>query len=195
MNKPEFLENLKQKLKALPKENTDERLNFYSEMIDDLTEEGMSEEEAVKKMGDTDKIAAHIIADWQTASAKSKKKSSAGKIAFIALSSPIWLVLLISAALVVLSLYISLWAILISLWAVFGSLAASAVAFLLGGIYFICTGFTLSGLALAGAALVCAGLSVLLFFGCKAATQGTVFHTKKIALKIKCKLTKKEAVI
>lgn len=47
MNKQEFLVKLRKGLSGLPKEDIEERLTFYSEMIDDRMEEGLSEEEAV----------------------------------------------------------------------------------------------------------------------------------------------------
>ena len=42
MTKNEFLEQLRRGLSGLPMEDIDERLNFYSEMIDDRIEEGLS---------------------------------------------------------------------------------------------------------------------------------------------------------
>ena len=40
MNKTEFLNELEARLKGLPKEDVEERLEFYSEAIDDRVEEG-----------------------------------------------------------------------------------------------------------------------------------------------------------
>ena len=57
MNKQEFLSLLKQKLSKLPKQEIKERITFYSEMIDDRVEEGLSEEEAVLEIGNIDEIA------------------------------------------------------------------------------------------------------------------------------------------
>ena len=47
MGKQEFLAQLRKGLQGLPQEDIEERLTFYSEMIDDRMEEGLSEEEAV----------------------------------------------------------------------------------------------------------------------------------------------------
>ena len=47
MNKQSFLDALKEKLYGLPWQELKERLDFYSEMIDDRMEEGITEEEAV----------------------------------------------------------------------------------------------------------------------------------------------------
>ena len=45
MNKKEFLSSLNKKLSKFSKQEVKERLVFYSEMIDDRVEEGLSEEE------------------------------------------------------------------------------------------------------------------------------------------------------
>ena len=47
MNKQEFLDELRKGLCGLPSEDIEERINFYSEMIDDRMEEGLTEEESV----------------------------------------------------------------------------------------------------------------------------------------------------
>ena len=60
MDKQEFLLRLRKELSGLPREDLEERLTFYSEMIDDRMEEGVSEEEAVAAAGSVDEIL------WQT---------------------------------------------------------------------------------------------------------------------------------
>ena len=54
MNKQEFVERLRKGLSGLPQDDIEERLTFYSEMIDDRMEEGLSEEEAVGEIGSVD---------------------------------------------------------------------------------------------------------------------------------------------
>ena len=61
MTKKDFLELLRVKLKNLPKDDIEERVNFYSEMIDDRIEDGYSEEDAVKEIGNVDEISREII--------------------------------------------------------------------------------------------------------------------------------------
>jgi len=50
----------------------------------------------------------------------------------------------------------------------------------------------LAGIALIGASIVCAGLSIFIFYGCKAATSGTLTLTKKAVLGVKKRLAGKE---
>ena len=60
MNKHDFIAKLRAKLSGLPDSDVRERLGFYSEMIDDRIEEGLSEEAAVSEIGSVDDIAARL---------------------------------------------------------------------------------------------------------------------------------------
>ena len=199
MNKQEFLEKLRKRLSGLPQEDINERLTFYSEMIDDRIEDGLSETEAVEQIGSIDDIAEQVIADTPvTKIAKEKIKTarrlSAGEIVLLVLGSPIWLSLGIALFAVIFSLYISLWAVIISLWAVFVSFAACFIGGIFACVIFIASSNTVSGIAMLGAGLVCAGLSVFMFYGCKAITKGTLILTKKTAIWIKnCFIGKENA--
>ena len=118
-----------------------------------------------------------------------KRRLGVWEIVLLALGSPIWLSLLIAAFAVILSLYISLWALIISFWAVFASFVGCTVGSI---IVFAVDGYITTGVAMASAGLVCAGLSIFLFYGCKGATNGTLLLTKKIFLGIKRSFLKKE---
>ena len=61
----------------------------------------------------------------------------------------------------------------ISLWAVFVSLLGCALGGVVGGAFLAFIN-TSSGIFLIGAGIFCAGAAIFLFFGCKAATVGTV---------------------
>lgn len=180
MHKQDFLLRLRKGLSGLPQNHIDEHLTFYNEMIDDRMEDGLSEEEAVSAVGSADEIATQILAETPPAIAKPKKPVNIWIIVLLVLGAPIWLSLGTAAVAVVFSLYVSLWAVIVSVWAVFGALAGTSFGIIAAGIVFICTGIRLPGMALIGAGFVCAGLSVLLFFGCKAATKGLVWLTKKL---------------
>lgn len=109
---------------------------------------------------------------------KSPRRLKAWEIVLLAVGFPVWGALLISALAVVFSLYVAF-------WAVFASLCGCALGGL-GGIVLMIEGSPWSGLALLAAGLVCAGLAIFSFFGCKAATKGILRLTRKIALWIKC---------
>ena len=184
MNKTEFLNELKDGLSGLPREDVEERLSFYGEMIDDRVEEGMTEEEAVAGIGSVDEIASQIVSEIPLSrlvreKAKQRRRLSAWEIVLIIIGFPMWLPLLIAAAAVILSLYVVVWAIIISLWAVDLSLAVGAIGGIAAAVVYFINGNTLPALMTLGAALLLAGLSVFLFFGCLAISKGTVKLTKK----------------
>ena len=199
MNKQGFLAQLRKGLSGLPKNDIDERLTFYSEMIDDRMEDGIPEETAVSEIGTASDIVSQIIADIPLGKLvkekiKPKKKLKAWEIILLVLGSPLWLSLLIAAFAVFLSLYVVFWSVIISLWAVFASFAACGFAGVVAGAVFATGGNGLTGIAVIAAGIVCAGLSAFMFFGCKAATKGILKLTKKFAIWIKnCFIKKEEA--
>ena len=195
--KQEFLTRLRKDLSGLPQNDVEERLIFYSEMIDDRIEEGLSEEEAVLAVGSTEEIVAQIIAETPLAKIakeriKSKKSLSAVEIVLLTLGSPVWLSLGIAAFAVILSLYVSMWAVIVSLWSVFGSLALCSVCSVPAFFIFIINGNGASGVALLAAGIACAGLSIFAFYGCKASTIGVLKLTRNLAIWIKNCFIKKE---
>jgi len=188
MKKNEFLLSVRESLAGLPQDEIEERLLFYSEMIDDRMEEGLSEEEAIAAIRTADKpqfpqtSPAKPVPENKT---KPKKRMNVWIAVLLAVGSPVWLSLLIAVIAVILSLYVVLWSVILSLWAVFVSLAACALAGILGGAAFAFGISPLTGAALIAAGLVCAGLTVFLFFGCRAASCGAWLLTVRSASGLK----------
>jgi len=190
MNRQEFLEQLRKGLAGLPQEDIEERLNFYNEMIDDRMEDGLTEEEAVSQIGQVDDIIAQIVSETPLPvlvkeKVRPKRRLRAWEVVFLILGSPIWLSLLIVFFAVILVIYIVLWVVLIVLWAVEAAIWACALFGVVYGIFMLISGNAATGLMLVGAGCICAGLSVFMFFLCKAASKGIIILTKKIALCIK----------
>ena len=93
MTKQEFLARLAAKL---PKSEREEQLAFYSEMIDDRIEDGLSEEQAVLAVGTAKEIIAQTVAEIPLAKIakeriKSNRRLKAWEIVLLAFGSPIWL--------------------------------------------------------------------------------------------------------
>ena len=199
MTKHEFITQLRDRLSELPEREVEERLSFYVEMIDDRIEDGRTEQEAVADLGSLDEVVAQIVADiplLQIAKKRIKptRRLKAWEIVLLAVGSPVWASLLIAALAVLIALYASFWAIIASLWAAFGSLAGCALGSVVSGLALSMGANLPAGMALIGAGIVCAGLSVLLFFACKAATKGLVVLASKTVLAVKRCLIKKEGV-
>jgi uncharacterized membrane protein len=195
----EFLVKLIHGLSSLPQEEIEERIAFYNEMSDDRMEEGLTEEEAIASLGSVESIIDQIIAETPLASlikAKIKRthKLSAWEITLLAIGAPIWVSIIAAVFAVLFTVYASIWAVVVSLWASFAAMLGSSVGGVLGGMLFVGLGKTTAGFGLIGAALVCGGLSILTFYGCKHVTVAMAWLTKKIALFIKKCFTKKEKI-
>ncbi len=196
MNKQDFLKKLQAELAGLPESDVAERLAFYSESIEDRMEDGLTEEEAVVGMGAAEEIAAQIRAELQQPPAgeteRRGRRLQGWEILLLVLGFPLWFPLLLAAFAVLLSVYIVLWSLILCLWAAELALAVSALGAVAAGILSLFRGDSSNGLLAIGAGLALAGLSVFLFFGCKAASKGAVVLTGKIALRVKSLFLRKE---
>lgn len=180
MTKQEFVSRLRQGLWDLPKSEIDERLTFYIEMIDDYIENGSSEEDAVAEIGSVDEIIKQIRLETAPQINKNREKRfKTSTIVLLAVSSPLWVSLLIAAIAAIFSVYVSVWACVVSLWACFVSCAACAPAGVVLGFAYIFSGNVLTGVAALGLSAFSAGLAIFLFFGCKELTRLTILLGKK----------------
>lgn len=198
MNKQEFINELKCDLSGLSDADLNERLNFYSEMIDDRIDEGLSEEEAVSQIGSVNDIISQIASEMSLTKLvkekiRTKRVLKVWEIILIILGSPVWVPILISLFAVIISVYISVWSVIISLWAAFASVAISGLAAVVCGFGFMFGVNSVMGAVLVAVGLVCMGVSVFLFYGCKYATYGVIFLTKKVVLGLKNNLIKGRA--
>lgn len=199
MNKQAFLAELRKGLTGLPQDDIEERLSFYSEMIDDRIEEGFTEEEAVSEIGSVNEVVSQIIAETPLPKlvrekVKAKHSLSTWEIVLLVLGSPIWLSILVAAVIIVISVYIVIWSVVITLWSIEASFAACSFGGVVSAVLFVIQGNGLTGVAMVGAGICCAGLSIFLFFGCKAVTKSILLLTKKILLGIKSLFVGKENV-
>lgn len=197
MNKEEFLSKLRIKLSGLPKQEVEDHLLFYSEIIDDKVEDGMSLGEAIIDIGSVDEIKEQIIKDISLRKIikeriKPKKRLNTWTIVLLSLGSPIWLSLVIAFVAVIFSLYASLWAITISMYSIFISLATVGLLGPISGVLAIVNNDLSSGLFILSMSLICIGIAIFAYYGCKITTKLMWKFTKKISLGIKKIFIKKE---
>ena len=197
MNKQEFIENLRVKLSNLPQKEVEDRIAFYSEMIDDKVEDGILEEDAVKSIGDVDDIASQIITEIPLSKIvkeklKISRKLEPWEIALMILGAPILISILVSFLGGIFAAYVSLWAVVISLWAGFVSLCVGALYGILVGGALMIFGDTFVNFVIFSLGILAAGLAIFLYFGCKYTTKGMVYITKKLIYIIKIAFVKKE---
>jgi len=195
MSKQEFLLSLQKRLsKHMPRAEVKERLGFYSEMIDDLIEEGYDEYSAVSKIGSVDDIVSQILAEYgqdysESSQDNAKAEGKVSRTVFLILGFPLWFPLTVAAFVVALALIISFFAVIfsliISMWAIFISFAAGGLGGTLYSFYLIFSGNSLTGLAFFGGSLLCAGLAIFTFYGCMAVTKKAALFAVRLFCKIK----------
>lgn len=190
MHKQNFLAALQDALYGLPQSDINQSVEYYSEIIDDQIEDGIREEEAVASLGSPDAVAKQILLDIALPKlVKAKVRPShtlhAWEILLLVLGAPVWASLLLAAAAVLFSLYITIWAVIVSLYAVELSFGLGALFGLVQGGIFIGTGNIPAGVFYMGAAVACFGLAILLFFGFNKATAGLIAVSRRFVLWIK----------
>ena len=185
MNKQEFLSGLWERLAGLPGEDIGRSMDYYSEMIDDRMEEGLSEEEAVRAIGSMDEVVAQILMETslpKLVKAKVRRKRSVpiGQIVLLILGSPIWLPLCIVALAIFLVLYLLLWVLVLVLYAADLCVAAVGLSGFLGAFVQVFGGRLAQGAFLLGCGLACIGLAALLFFGVNLVAKGVLSLSRKM---------------
>ena len=195
MTKSEFLSALENRLSGLPKDDVQKSIDYYGEIIDDRMEEGLTEEETVAAVGSVEEIASQILKDTPLVKlVKEKVRPSRTQIILLILGSPVWLPLLLTVVILILTAYIVLWVVILSLYAVDLCVAAGAVAGIIGSFLWIPAGNMVQFAFVLGLGLVCAGGTVLLFFGFNQITKGICRLSKWILLRLKsCFVRKGEA--
>ena len=197
MRKYAFLAKLQNRLSGLPQEDIEKSLEYYAELIDDRMEDGLDEESAVRSLGSIDEIASQIFSEIpmkKIVREKVKKQGGmrAWEIVLLAVGSPIWIVLLAAAFLILLSVYIVIWSGAIVVYSVGIAFSALAVGGTLGSVILLAVGRVGTGLLLLGTGLFSAGMSILMFFACKYTTKGLVWLSKKIWIGVKICIVGKE---
>lgn len=185
MNKLAFLGELRERLSGLPGEDIGRSMDYYSEMIDDRMEEGLSEEEAVRAIGPMDDVVAQILMETslpKLVQAKVRRKRSvpAGQIVLLILGSPIWLPLCVVLLAIFLVLYLLLWLFVLALYAVNLCVAAVSLSGFLGAFIQVFGGRLVQGAFLLGGGLAGVGLAVLLFFAFNVITKGVLILSRSM---------------
>lgn len=165
MSKADFLRLLERALMQLSEEERQKNLEYYSELLDDMMEEGMTEAEATAKLGSPNQIAQSILQEMplgKLVSTRMKPKSGWTPLAIVlaVVGSPVWVPLLLATVAIVLAVFVSIWALGFAAVAVVIALAVAVVAAPIFAVRAAVMTLPL-GLMLLGAGLVLLGLCVL----------------------------------
>ncbi len=197
MTKEIFLHQLRIRLTRLPEAEIQQHLDYYSEIIDDMLEDGISEEEAIASFGSVDETAQAILRDTPLTTlvkqtARPKKGWTAPAIILAIIGSPIWVPLAIAAIAVVLAVFVAIWAMIGAVFAVVLALGVSGVFLLLRAFGLLLTAGAGYMFMTLGVALISAGLCLLAFLGAKQIALWLVRLSKRAFAGIKSLFIGKE---
>lgn len=169
MDKRTFLNSLREQLYGLSQSDIDKSLEYYSEMIDDRMEDGVSEEEAVAAMESPQEIARQILLDMPLpkvvkAKARPTRPLAIWEIVLLIVGSPVWVPLIFAFVITFFALYMVIWAVIVSLYAVNLAFALCGVAAWVQSGIALFTGAGLQVPFYIGLGLASLGIAVLLFF-------------------------------
>ncbi|WP_211749234.1 DUF1700 domain-containing protein [Paenibacillus sp. Marseille-Q4541] len=182
MTKSKFLSELAEKLKNLPQSEISKSIDFYSEIIDDRMEEGMSEEEAVNGLGNVEDIAREVMLDSTSLLKLIVPNSSLSKsdIALLVFASPLFIIMFA----LIFTFYAIVWLLIITLFLI-------ELAFLLTGITGVVASIINFGdnipfsLLMFFGGLICVGIGIFTFSPIKLISKKIIGLTIRVMRKIK----------
>ena len=187
MTKKEFLDELRERLSGLPKDDLESRLSFYEESINDRMDDGKSEEEAIKELGTIDEIVTQVAGETSLVTlvkekAKPKRKLSGAEIALIVIGFPLWFPLVLTFLILCLVFCIVFWVIgLVPLITCVSSFLVGIAEFFS---YFAIIGEA-NSLGVLGMGMAGIGLALMLIPAVMYSVKGTIKLVKLIMTGIK----------
>ena len=170
MNKQEYLSAIRVRIPKMPTEDMERFIAYYSEMIDDRMEDGMTEEEAV---GVVDQILEDTpLSKIVKQKIKPTHRLRAWEIVLIVLGSPVWVPLLLTAGILVLSMLVVVFSLLITFYAVVISAAVAGIAGVLAVVPFLMISNVPAAVFMLGCGFAGVGLTILFFVAVKPVTVG-----------------------
>ena len=132
MNRHEYIDSIKEKLKGLSEDDIKKAVEYYEEAIDDRLEDGLTEEQAINSIGTPDEIAEKILMECpitKLVAAKTKPNRSlkAWEIVLLIVGAPLWITV---AAL----LFVAIILVVILFFTAIVVLVVCIIAGLLGGL-------------------------------------------------------------
>ncbi len=167
MTRDQFLDGLRQELHGLPRQEIEQTVHYYFEIIADRIEEGMTEEQAVAKMEPMHVIARRVLSDFK-GNGVPARKMSVFLITMLILGFPLWFPLLITGAAMMVVALTLIWVFVLTIWAtclgLFSGGMAAIITLLTGGFH---SGMPFIGQV--GLGMAAMGLSIFLFYAAKGA--------------------------
>ena len=163
MNKQEFLSALARELDSLPREEREQTLTYYGELIDDRLEDGQDEGEVTQSLGIPKAVAQALLGEEQPQ--LPNRGLRVWVIVLLVLGFPLWGSLLLTAAVMVLCVFLCLFLPAFVLGVLALSLLAGAVLGAVGTPFLIADTGLAAGLFQLGLAIGMLGLAALCALG------------------------------
>ena len=189
MTKKIFLKKLRRELSGLPRAEITERIGFYTEMIDDKMEDGMTEAEAIDSICTSDPIGSKVKTTDVDLDARPKRTTT--EIVLLVLGFPVWFSVLAAGFAVAVALIAALWSVVVVFWETALSTAVAAPCAAIASIFCLFSGnVAMFGMGMA-AAPTCAGVAIIFYYIAKyftiASAKITVWTFRSIAKMFKRK--------
>lgn len=196
MTENEFLAGLCRSLSGLSEEDIRKSEEYYREIISDAMEDGMNENDAVAAIGSPSDAAKQILMEAPltkvlAAKVKPQRRLRTWEILLLVLGAPIWLSLLLTAAVLFFGIYIVLWSVVVAVYATVLALVLSSPICFVSGIVSLFMGRFVECLILLAVAFVAAGAAILLFVGAGYVAKGVAFIGKKLIRGLKTLIIKR----
>lgn len=188
MNKQEFINTLKQKLSKYNQTEVNNTIEYYSELIDDMVEDGKSEEEAVHSLGSINDIINNAKLTQPLAKIV-KERADTGNVLLnvilLILGFPIWFPLLVAFASIIFTLYVVIWSLVIVIFSLVFSFGIGAISSLVLFITSLVSGNLHITIASIACSITLTGLTILSWLCGVYAAKGLIILSKKIWIGIK----------
>lgn len=184
MTKTTFIDTLRGLLQSLNEDECNKFISYYEEIIEDYKENGLTEEEVIKKIGTPQSIADNILSEQDSINIKVPSFSSKIlNVILLILGFPLWGSLLLALVLLILSAYIIIWCIPFTTGASSIAFFVAALISIIGSPFMMADVLTV-GIVQLGLGVSSVGLSILL--GCITIylSKKLVVITKKLTFKI-----------
>jgi uncharacterized membrane protein len=185
MKKDEFIARLRNNLSGLPKEEREDRVSFYSEMIDDKVADGYPEEEVIEDLGTPEEVAKEIIGDTPLRTiikerVKPKRSLKGWEVLLLVLGFPLWFPLVLTIFILFLSGFIVVWSLMIALLAVDLGLLVGGIGSIVIGVLTVSSKGITSAAFIGGAGMAVTGLAIIFILSTKGILKGLGKLTKKM---------------
>lgn len=195
MSKSTFIENLNILLKSINEDERNKFISYYEEIFDDYMENGFTEEEVINKIGSPESIANSILEEQDSLNIKVPSfNSKILNTVLLILGFPLWGSLLLTVALIILSIYIIIFCVPFTTGVMSVSFFGAGLFGVIASLFLMFDSLAL-GIVQLGVCISLIGASILLGIITLYVSKKVMSITSKLTLKIVKSFKRKEIAI